>query len=95
LAYGLSSPLHCRGVLSVVVVRAFVVLIVFTTLGTTGRSAVFIAKGPSKKRKWAEVEAVQKESGELKEDKWEFLYKVKRIRTEHETLNNLMGQIRE
>jgi hypothetical protein len=56
---------------------------------------VFIAKGPSKKRKWAEVEAVQKESGELKEDKWEFLYKVKRIRTEHETLNNLMGQIRE
>ena len=50
-------------------------------LGTKGRSAVFIAKGPSRKRKWAEYEAVHKEFGELKEDKWSFLHKVKRIRT--------------
>jgi hypothetical protein len=56
---------------------------------------VFIAKGPSKKRKWAEFEEVHKESGELKEDKWEFLQGVKRIRTEHEHLNNIMGQIRD
>ncbi len=50
-------------------------------LGTKGRSAVFIAKGPSRKRKWAEYEAVHKEFGELKDDKWSFLHKVKRIWT--------------
>jgi hypothetical protein len=64
-------------------------------VGMKGRSAVFIAKGPSKKRKWAEYEAVHKEFGELKDDKWNFLTKVKRIRTEHEVLHNVMSQIRE
>jgi hypothetical protein len=70
-------------------------LIHTASIGSKGRSAVFIAKGPSKKRKWAEYEAVNKEFKELKEDKWNFLAKVKRIRTDHEVLNNVMVQIRD
>jgi hypothetical protein len=64
-------------------------------LGTKGRSAVFIAKGPSKKRKWSEYVAVHKEIGELSNDKLGFLTNVKRIRTEHEVLHNVVVQLRE
>jgi hypothetical protein len=65
-------------------------LIHSTLVGSKGRSAVFIAKGPSKKRKWSEYEAVHKEFGELKDNKWDFLHHVKRIRSEHEVLNNVV-----
>ena len=64
-------------------------------VGSKGRSADFIAKGPSKKRKWAEYEAVHKEIGELSTDKWGFLTNVKRIRTEHEIMHNVVVQLRE
>ncbi len=64
-------------------------------IASKGRSAVFIAKGPSKKCKWAEYDEVHKEFGELKDDKWSFLTKVKRIRSEHEVLHNVMSQIRD
>jgi hypothetical protein len=67
----------------------------YVPIDAKGRSAVFIAKGPNKKRKWADFEAVQKESGELKDDKWSYLQKVKRIRTEHSVMQAVLAQLRE
>ena len=42
-----------------------------------------LAKGPSRKRKREEFEAVKDEMAKLKEDRWGYINQVKRMRQEY------------
>ena len=55
----------------------------FASIENKGRAVMTLAKGPSRKRKREEFEAVKDEMAQLKEDRWGYINKVKRMRQEY------------
>lgn len=60
----------------------------FPSIENKGRAVMTLAKGPSRKRKREEFEAVKDELAQLKEDRWGYVNKVKRMRQEYSGIHD-------